>query len=61
LKNIYERFKDDSCVHDEFFEKKPFPVKRDGYKFIGCQYDENDKPVNPEHIELLKQHIQHAK
>ena len=58
---IYPLFTNDMVVHDEFFEKKPYPMKRDGYKFVGCQYDENDKPVNPEHLELLKQHIEHAK
>ena len=27
-------------VHDEFFEKKPFPVKRNGLEFVGKVYDE---------------------
>jgi len=54
---IYPLFNNDMIVHDEFFEKKPFPVKREGLKFIGCQYDENDTPIHPEHLQILKDHI----
>lgn len=32
---VYPLIKGDSMVHDEFFEKKPFPMRRDGNKFVG--------------------------
>jgi len=34
-----------SMVHDEFFQKIPFPTQRDGREFVGLAYDENDTPV----------------
>jgi len=50
---IYPIVKDTSCVHDEFFEKKPFPTKRkEGIDsngnpkyFIGEPVDENDERI----------------
>jgi len=41
---IYPLIKDKAMVHDEFFEIKPFPVKREGYEFVGQVFDEYDKP-----------------
>jgi hypothetical protein len=35
---IYPLVKEDCFVHDEFFEKKPFPVKRDPKHFVGQAY-----------------------
>jgi hypothetical protein len=54
---IYPLFINDMVVHDEFFDKKPFPTKRQKGKFVGCQYDENDNPLNPEHIKILEDHL----
>lgn len=51
---IYQRVKDDCLVHDEFFEKKPFPTPRVDKRFVGMGFDENDQPLYPEHMELLK-------
>lgn len=39
---IYPLVRDTSFVHDEFFEKKPFPTKRKDYEFVGDVFDEND-------------------
>lgn len=43
---------DDKITHDDFFEKKPFPTKRDGQHFVGEVYDENDNR-NPEHYSMI--------
>lgn len=32
----------DKLVHDEFFDKKPFPTARDNKEFVGDVFDEND-------------------
>jgi len=53
---VYPIVKNDALVHDEFFEKKSFPTKRDGLNFIGQIFDENDKPVI-EHQIMLKNHL----
>jgi len=50
---LHPNVKDISLVHDEFFEKKPFPTKRINYEFVGEVYDENENTV-PEHTEILK-------
>ena len=50
---IYPLVKDDAFVHDEFFEKRPFPTKRNNLEFIGEVYDENDN-VTEEHREVLR-------
>ena len=43
-------------VHDEFFDKKPFPTKRKDFEFVGQIFDENEKTVR-QHIEILKDHL----
>ncbi len=45
LKTIYSIFENDRTTHDEFFERKPFPIKREYGRFIGDRIDEHDKPV----------------
>ena len=45
LKEIHTLFINDSLIHDEFFSKKPFPIRRDNYRFIGERIDENEQPV----------------
>lgn len=41
----YTIVKHRSLVHDEFFEKRPFPTPRkDRYDFVGQVYDENNNP-----------------
>lgn len=40
---IYPIVKDNSMIHDEFFEKKPFPTPRiNSQDFVGQVYDENE-------------------
>lgn len=42
---IYPIVKNRSIVHDEFFEKKPFPTSRlDKHDFVGQVYNEDEKP-----------------
>ncbi|MBC8297270.1 MAG: hypothetical protein H8E55_15940 [Pelagibacterales bacterium] len=43
-------------IHDEFFEKTPFPRKREGLEFVGQVFDEYDKTVK-QHVEILKEAI----
>tara|TARA_R110002110_G_scaffold43418_14_gene134896 strand:- start:246 stop:893 length:648 start_codon:yes stop_codon:yes gene_type:complete len=50
---VYPLVKKNTMVHDEYFEKKPFPVSREKDRFIGQAFDENDKLLHPEHAEML--------
>ena len=53
---VYPIIKNDILVHDEFFEKKPFPIKRNNFEFVGQVFDENDVTVE-EHLNIIKQYI----
>jgi hypothetical protein len=53
LQTIYSIFKDDQKVHDEFFEKQPFPIKREYGRFVGDRIDENDKPVGQDYLAVI--------
>jgi hypothetical protein len=53
LKTIYSMFENDKTTHDEFFEKKPFPIKRESGRFIGDRIDENNKPVGTDYMNVL--------
>jgi len=50
---IYPIVENNIFVHDEFFQKAPFPTGRDGLEFVGQVYDENNNQVL-EHLEPLK-------
>ena len=50
---IYPIVKDKAFVHDEFFQINPFPTHREGKEFVGQAFDENDKPLHPEHGDLI--------
>ena len=39
---IYPKVKNVAVVHDEFFERKPFPTSRVNYEFVGDVFDAND-------------------
>jgi hypothetical protein len=39
---IYPRVKNVAVVHDEFFERKPFPTPRVNYEFVGDVFDGNN-------------------
>jgi hypothetical protein len=43
-------------IHDEFFDKVPFPTERSGLEFVGEVFDENDKNVAA-HTEVLQAHL----
>ena len=50
---IYNEFKNDRYTHDDFFEKKPFPSKRNDGRFIGERIDSNDNPLTDDYRILL--------
>lgn len=52
--HIWPVIKNDCTVHDEFFDKRPFPTERNGLEFVGQVFDEHDQPV-ASHAEMLKQ------
>lgn len=53
LKLIYPHIAKYAIVHDEFFEKKPWPLQRNGLEFVGQVFDENEITVQ-EHLEALR-------
>ena len=53
LKMVYNSLENDRFTHDEFFEKKPFPLLRENGRFIGERIDENEKPVTEDYKMLL--------
>lgn len=50
---IYPIVKNNSCVHDEYFEKKPFPSQRRPREFVGQAFNGDDTEFCPEHGTLL--------
>lgn len=50
---VYPLVKDRSCVHDEYFEQKPFPSPRANKEYVGEAFDEEDN-----HDETLRNLIQ---
>lgn len=50
---IYPIVKNNSLVHDEYFEIKPFPSPRVEKKFVGQAFDDKDNMLYPEHINHL--------
>jgi hypothetical protein len=53
LKTVYSLFENDRCTHDDFFEKTPFPIKRENGRFVGERIDENENPVTDDYKMLL--------
>lgn len=53
LKTIYSLFEKDRFTHDDFFEKKPFPIKRIEGRFVGERIDENESPVTDDYKLVL--------
>jgi protein O-GlcNAc transferase len=53
---VYPKIKNLAKVHDDFFEKKPLPHKRENFEFIGQVFDENDNP-DLSHVEILRKNI----
>jgi hypothetical protein len=56
-KFVYPFIEDSVVVHDEFFNNKPFPTKREGLSFVGQVFDEHDETV-PEHLSVLKESLE---
>ena len=52
LKTIYNVFENDRCTHDDFFERKPFPIKRENGRFIGERMNVNDEPLNNDYLAI---------
>ena len=52
---VYPMTVDDSCIHDEFFERKKFPTARLNHEFVGDVFDENDVR-HPEHWKAIASH-----
>ena len=53
LGTIYSRFENDRTTHDNFFEKKPFPIDREYGRFVGDRIDEHDNPVGEDYKYVL--------
>ena len=51
---IYPLVMKHAWIHDEFFEKKPFPLPREQGRFVGQAYNKDDSLLHPEHAELIK-------
>jgi hypothetical protein len=49
---IYPRVAQMSMVHDEFFQKIPFPTARVGREFVGLAFDQNDVPIKEQQDSL---------
>jgi hypothetical protein len=53
LKMVYSALENDRYTHDEFFENKPFPIKREPGRFVGERLDEFDKFVGEDYKLVL--------
>ena len=53
LKMVYNALGDDKVTHDDFFERKPFPINRVNGRFIGERIDEFDNPLTEDYKILL--------
>lgn len=53
-KFIWNIFKNDCIIHDEFFVKKPFPTKREGLQFVGEPFNADDTVCDISHREKLR-------
>lgn len=47
---VYHLIKDNTMVHDPYFEKKPFPSERIKGEFVGQQFNADDTIMYPEHL-----------
>jgi hypothetical protein len=56
LKLLYPYIAKYAMVHDDFFEKKPWPLPRNGLEFVGQVFDENEVTVQ-EHLDVLAAHL----
>lgn len=59
LQIIYNLFKSSMTVHDEFFEKRKFPLKRPEYRFVGERIDENEQIVGTDWEQIKAYNKEH--
>jgi hypothetical protein len=50
---VYPVVKDRAMVHDEFFEKKPFPLHREPREFVGKAFNADDTECETKHGDML--------
>jgi len=53
LRVIYQMFQEDRTTHDDFFEKKPFPIERVNGRFVGERMNINDEPLTDDYKLVL--------
>lgn len=53
LKTVFSLFERDRYTHDDFFEKKPFPIARENGRFVGERIDENENPLTDDYKMIL--------
>jgi len=58
---IYPLIKDKACVHDEFFENRPFPTAREGVRYVGEAIDANEKVIGYSGAILLNHKTKESK
>ena len=59
-KIVFPRIENDCIIHDEFFNGKKFPTRRNKLEFVGGVYDEYNNQ-NSQHIELLDAYLKSRK
>jgi hypothetical protein len=55
LNQIYQIFESSMIIHDEFFANSPFPLPRDGFRFIGERYTAEGQPAGDD-WKVIKQY-----
>jgi hypothetical protein len=50
---IYPKIQNNTFVHDEFFEKKPFPTKRKPREFVGQAFNEDNSECETKHGDMV--------
>lgn len=60
LEEIFLQYCNDAKVHDELFSNAPFPIKREGFQFVGERIDENELPIGTDR-EVLTYYLHQRK
>tara|TARA_R100001509_G_C4836569_1_gene205084 strand:- start:377 stop:1048 length:672 start_codon:yes stop_codon:yes gene_type:complete len=50
--NVMPKIKNNSLIHDEFFDGQPFPTKREGLQFVGQVFDHLENTVEQHQLTL---------
>lgn len=50
---VWPIVRQDALVHDSADLSTPWPLPQTGLRFVGQQFDQNDRPRNPKHHEVL--------